>query len=148
MTQAQTSAPTAVTSAPAAAGTAELLPLLGAGFALVAVTSVGVIMFILRRPMPKACIVLDSRRRIPLTKSLVVGSRLWPSIQGVAATHAEIRQYDDKWIIELKDGPAMWVDGRPSRKNRLRDGAQVALGMNGGAGFRFYQADGSAIYKQ
>lgn len=122
---------------------AELLPLLGACFVLA--VGAGAAAFFLMRPAPKACIVLDSRRRIPLTKSLVVGSRLWPSIQGIAATHAEIRQHEDAWIIELKDGQAMWVDGRPSRKNRLRDGAHVALGMNGGAGFRFFQARERAI---
>jgi uncharacterized membrane protein len=108
------------------------LPLLGLGVALAAGIG-GTVAFLRRRmPSPAAYLELGDGRRIPLSSQLAVGRKLFPdSDPSVKEEHAEIYQQEGHWMIALKAGEAMWVDGRRSRKNRLRNGATVKLSPHG-----------------
>ena len=72
--------------------------------------------------------LLIGERRITLKQAQAIDARWWPGA-GDDASYAHIEPYDKGgWVIAVEPGSTMTVDGLHSRRNRLRSGAQIALG--------------------
>jgi len=77
---------------------------------------------------------------VDVSKLKSIGPELWPDVRDptIVASHACFTPGPaNAWVLSIDKGKFMFVNGNPSRKNRLSSGAVVAFGAQKTAAFTF-----------